>query len=54
VDPDPEHCLRGSSVADPHHFDADFDPGFHFETDPNFYFDADSDLYPDPAFNQAK
>jgi len=32
------------SVADPHHFDADPDPAFHF--------DADPDLDPDPAFSQ--
>ena len=33
-----------SSVADPHHFDADPDPAFQFDADP----DAD----PDPAFSQ--
>ncbi len=25
----------GSSVADPHYFDADSDPTFHFDTDPD-------------------
>jgi len=33
-----------TSVADPHHFDADPDPAFHF--------DADADPDPDPAFSQ--
>jgi hypothetical protein len=49
--------IGGSSVADPHHLDADRDPdpAFHFDADPNpaFQFDADSDpgptthLFPD-------
>jgi len=34
-----------SSVADPHHFDADPDPAFHFDADP----DADPDPDPDPG-----
>ena len=36
-----------SSVADPHHLDADPDPAFHLDADPDptFQFDAD----PDPA-----
>jgi len=32
--------IEKSSVADPHHFDADPDPAFHFDADP------------DPAFSQ--
>jgi hypothetical protein len=40
------------SVADPHHFDVDPDPGLacHFAADPDpvFHFDADPD--PDPSF----
>ncbi len=37
-----------TSVADPHHLDAD--PVFHFDADPDptFYFGADPD--PDPSF----
>ena len=40
--------MVSSSVADPHHFDADPDP------DPTFHFDADPDPDPDPdpAFSQ--
>jgi len=36
---------KRTSVADPHHFDADPDPAFHFDADP----DADPD--PDPTVN---
>ncbi len=38
-----------SSVADPHHFDADPDPAFDFDVypDPTFHSDAN----PDPTFN---
>jgi hypothetical protein len=37
-----------TSVADPHHFDAD--PARHFDADPDptFHFDADPDADPDP------
>jgi hypothetical protein len=38
------------SVADPHHFDVDPDPTFHFDPDPYpdpaYHFDPD----PDPSF----
>jgi hypothetical protein len=38
-------------IADPHHFNADPDPAFHFNPDPDpdpaFHFNADPD--PDPA-----
>jgi hypothetical protein len=39
-----------SSVADPHHVDADPYPNYHFDADPdpNYHFDADAD--PDPGF----
>ncbi len=47
---------RGSmqnSFADPHNFDADPDPTFHFDADPDpdpaYHFDAD----PDPTFQFA-
>ncbi len=43
------YATHEASVADPHHFDADPDPAWHFDTDPNpdptFHFNAD----PDPS-----
>ncbi len=38
-----------SSVADPHHFDANPDQAFHFDADPDQAFNFDPD--PDPTFH---
>jgi hypothetical protein len=47
-------ALLYTSVADPHHFDADPDPSCHFDVDPDpdpaCHFDADADTDPDPSF----
>jgi hypothetical protein len=38
-----------TSVADPHHFDADPNPAFHFDADPDPTFHSDADPETDPT-----
>jgi hypothetical protein len=42
------HDTHDSSVADPHHFNANPNPSFHVaaDPDPTYHFDADGNLRP--------